>query len=89
MKMPRLRTGYVQVYISDILDEICDDDLLAEVEDRKLGDYCDLDIVREAYELLQRNAIAEARGILERLISPKWGSPDKCAEQYEQLKLSK
>jgi hypothetical protein len=53
------------------------------------GEICDLDIVREAYDALQRNAMYEARAILDRLLFPKWKSLSKCSDDYQLTLKSK
>ena len=53
--MARHRSGYIQVDISELLDELNDADLLVECQRRGLtpagpGETVDLDIVRDAYK---------------------------------------
>lgn len=88
--MPRYRSGAIRIEVCDVMSEICDDDLLIELEHRKLrpaavGETADLDIVREAYWALGRNRPAEARSILERILFPKWKSVPKCRDEYEKM----
>lgn len=83
----RRRSGYVQIDVQDMLDQLEDDDLLEELRARKLmvaqPGTCDLDIVCEAYRELQGHRPDEARCILERLIFPKWKSAAKCDDEYQ------
>ena len=86
--MGRRRSGYIQIDVSECLDEIDDDQLLDELHSRKLspakpGDTVDLDIVREAYAALNRGNAIEARVILDRLLFPKWASPAKAQDAYD------
>ena len=88
--MARRRSGYIQIDVSDCIDEIDDDDLLAEVELRKLsttgpGESVDLEIVGEAYEELLRGRFSEAKAILDRILFPKWRSKASCENEYKQL----
>ena len=77
--MPR-RSGYVRIDISDVIDEIDDDDLLEEIKHRKLivagdaQDFMPMDDLVEAYAELLRGRASEAMAILDRIIHPKWGS---------------
>ncbi len=92
--MSRRRRGYITIDICDHIDEIDDDILLDEVKSRKLstsedGEGTDLDIVREAHEELKRGRSATALSILDRLLFPKWKSPQACEEQYKKLLGSK
>lgn len=82
--MSRRRFGYVSVPVQDILDEVEDDDLLAEVADRGISqDLADgKEMVVEAYNELRRGRPLEALAILDRLLNPKWSSSDKCKTAY-------
>lgn len=84
--MATRRTGYVQIEVSEILNEIDDDDLLDEVASRKLtlagGEAYDQDLVREAYNELRVGRAKEAAAILDRLLNPKWKSTADCAAEY-------
>jgi hypothetical protein len=87
------RSGYVRVDISDVLNEIEDDCLLAELRARKLtpagvGETVDLDIVREAYDELHRGDMIEARVILERLLFPKWKAKTEAQSAYDFFRKS-
>lgn len=69
--------GYIRIDVSDIMDELDDDDLLEECESRKLsttkpGESVDREIAMEAYDALRRHATGECLSILERLLFPKW-----------------
>jgi hypothetical protein len=84
------RSSYVSVYVGDIIDELDDDDLLEEVAARKLSlpgknEPTDLDMVREAYDELQRGRPLEARSILDRLLNPKWRTPKACEADLGRL----
>lgn len=88
--MARHRSGYVRIDVTEILDEIEDDVLLEEVAARKLsparpGETVDLDILREAYDELQRGRVTEARSILDRLLFPKWKSPRACEQHLAKM----
>ena len=88
--MKRCRSGSICIDVLDVIDHIEDDDLLGEVQRRRLivgapGDATDLDIVREAYDCLQRGKIVEARVILDRLLFPKWTAPQECQKQFDEL----
>lgn len=86
--MARCRSGSVRVDVADVIDEIRDEDLLAEVKARDLSlptinEPTDMDIVREAYEALLRGHAPEARCILDRLVFPKWKTVSAALNQYE------
>ncbi len=83
----RYRQNSITIEIEDFIGEIDDEILLEECQSRKLtpagpGETVDLDIVREAYDALQRHSVAEARSILERLLFPKWKTPKECQIEY-------
>jgi hypothetical protein len=91
--MPRYRSGYISIDISEVLDEIEDNVLLTELHSRKLspaepGETVDLDIVREAYEALGRNNVIEARAVLDRLLFPKWKSRRSSQSAYDFFRKS-
>lgn len=83
----------VDVLIDDVLDEIDDDDLLAEIASRrlkgkpsKIGDgTTDIEIVREAYAELLCGRAAEARSILERLVYPRFQNVTECETEIKRL----
>ena len=84
------RSGYIQIDVSDVIGEIDDDDLLAELHARNMtpalaGETIDMDILREAHVELSRGRVAEARVIIERLLVPKWRSPQQCEAAYKKL----
>lgn len=86
----RYRQNSITIDICEIMAEIDDDVLLDELKDRKLtpagpGETVDLDIVREAYDALQRHAEAEARSILASLLFPKWKTPKDCQAEYDKM----
>lgn len=86
--MARYRSGEIRIGVSELLGEVDDDDLLDELAARKLtpagpGETVDLDIVREAYDAIQRGAAIEAKCILDRLLFPKWKTADRCMSQYK------
>ena len=88
----RKRRGYIEVtvYAEDMVEQIDDEQLLDEVERRKLAtsDNADgMEIAKEAYDALCANRPAEAKSILERLVLPKWQSAKRCQSDYDQLKL--
>lgn len=82
--MARRRRGYmtVEVDLGEALEEIEDDVLLQEVQDRKLSlgqhDWNPEEDLREAYAALLRGHTAEALSILDRLLRPKWSSAKAC-----------
>lgn len=82
--MARRRRGYmtVEVDLGEALEEIEDDALLQEVQDRKLSlgqhDWNPEEDLREAYQALLRGHSAEALSILDRLLRPKWSSAKAC-----------
>lgn len=83
--MARYRSGSISVDVSDVIDQIDDDDLLEEVARRKLlpsasGEAMPEDLVDEAYQELLRGRTDEARVILDRLLHPKFRSV-KAAQQ--------
>lgn len=82
--MAKRRSGYVEVSVANLLDELDDADLLGEVEDRGLeaGLKDGVEEVREAYAELRRGRPAEALAILDRLLNPKWTSQQKCLEEF-------
>ena len=92
--MAKRRRGYIRydIDVSELIDEIDDNDLLEEVKDRKLfggltSDGDPLEMVREAYRELLCGRVHEARAILDRLLNPKWDTVDACQRQYEAAKL--
>lgn len=82
--MARRRRGYmtVEVDLDEALDEIEDDVLLQEVQERKLqvgaNDFNPEEDLREAYAALLRGHTAEAISIMDRLLRPKWSSAKAC-----------
>jgi len=81
--MKRTRRGYltVEVDLNEAIDEMSDDMLLQEVEDRKLELVSAFDPVGdllEARNCLLRGRSAEALSIIERILSPKWSSGHAC-----------
>jgi hypothetical protein len=91
--MAKYRSGEVRIEVSDVLDQIDDEDLIEEVRDRKLmigGNVYEPipeDEIKDAYRELVVGRHAEARAILERLIKPKWGSIRGCEVEYAQAKI--
>lgn len=92
--MGKHRRGYIQysIDVSELIDEIDDDDLLEEVKARELlaglsSDDDPLEMVREAYRELLCGRVHEARAILDRLLNPKWDAVDACQKQYNAAKL--
>lgn len=68
-------SGYISVYVGDILDDIDDNDLLAEVKSRKLVTAdVPFHAIEAAYEALRNGDHPEALLILERVVRPKWES---------------
>lgn len=85
--MARRRSGYLQIDVSELLNEVDDDDLLDEVASRKLittaaGETYDSDAVKDAFNELRCGRVAEAMSILDRLLNPKWTTPKACEAAY-------
>lgn len=83
----RYRQNSITIDIFDFIGEIDDEILLEECQSRQLtpagpGETVDQDIVREAYDALQRHSVAEARSILERLLFPKWKNQKACETEF-------
>lgn len=82
--MSRCQCGYmtVEVDLNEALEEMTDEMILQEAEDRKLtaGAYGfdPMDDLRMAYRELLVGRSAEALVILERLVMPKWSSARAC-----------
>lgn len=80
--MSKRRRGYmtVEVDLDDALEEVTDEMLLQEVEDRKLRpeNFDPFEDLLEARRELLRNRTAEALAILERVLCPKWSSAKAC-----------
>lgn len=86
--MAKHRSGYVRIDIDDIIDEIEDDVLVAELENRRLitqpaGASYDQDLVKDAYQELRVGRVAEAMSILDRLLNPKWTNRHACETAYD------
>ena len=76
--MGRYRSGYVQIDVSDFIDEIDDEDLLDEVRNRKLtapGTHFDRDYAERALEAMTRKRWADAYALLDRALAPFPASP--------------
>lgn len=87
--MARRRTGYIQIDVSEVLDELDDVDLVEELKSRGIdaGMSDDgLSMAREAYEELCRGRPLEARAVLERLLFPKWTSRDNSRNAYDMFR---
>ncbi len=88
--MARRRRGYmtVDVDLSEAIEEMTDDMLIEEINDRKLNlgrdDFDPMDDLRDAHEELLRGRPAEALAILERLIRPKWSCTRACEAELAQ-----
>jgi hypothetical protein len=82
--MAKRRRGYmtVDVDLGEALEEIDDETLIQEVQDRKLNlgayDFEPEAELREAYAELLRGRPAEALAILDRLLRPKWNTAKAC-----------
>jgi hypothetical protein len=88
--MGRRGSGYISIDVDTVLDQVDDDHLLDEVAARDLSlpgrnEPTDMDMVREAYDELQRGRPLEARSILDRLLNPKWKTPKACADELGKL----
>lgn len=87
---------YTEVEIDkwEALEALTDEDLLEEVEQRKLEPKKEekptIDALREAaidaLDMLARGDVADAELLLTRTLYPKFQSVASCAEQLEQLK---
>lgn len=99
--MAKRRRGYmtVEVDLGQALEEIDDDTLLQEVDDRKLTSLSEFDPVDDLQDMrmeLLRGRSAEALAILDRLLTPKWTNAKACeiamkkatAARLEQVKSS-
>ncbi|HWJ89060.1 MAG TPA: hypothetical protein VNS12_13410 [Pelagibacterium sp.] len=78
--------GYVRVEIDtdDVLDELSDGELLAEVRARKIGLPDDAQTaVRTAIAQIRRGDLADAVTTLEREFFPKWASVFESRAAYE------
>lgn len=82
--MAKRRSGYVSASVDEILEEIDDEALLGEIENRGLdaGLKDGFEEVREAFAELRRGRSAEALAILDRLLNPKWTSQANCLEAF-------
>jgi hypothetical protein len=86
--MGRYRSGIIRIDVSDVIEEIEDDDLVDELWRRRLtmghsGHSIDLEIVLEAHDALVRGRPVEARRILECLLLPKWKNVAECEASYD------
>ena len=87
--MARRRNGAITIDVCEVIDAIDDDDLLREVQNRKLivgstaTDFVPEDDIREAYEELRRGRPAEALAILDRLVNPKWNNIKACEMEFK------
>lgn len=86
-------SGYVDVELSasELIEQLSDDDILAEVEERKLGPKAKMidplqDFAEEALEALQRGDPGEAKLILERALRPKFSTLKICEEDYKKAR---
>jgi len=79
----------VDIYFSDIADQISDEELVAELERRRrpVNDAADAIIAaaRELHDAVIGRNLAEAEYILERLLLPKWRTRAACQIDYEGL----
>ena len=91
--MGRKGRGYmtVEVDLHEALEEMTDDMILQEAEDRKLtaGAYSfdPMEDLQEAHLELLRNRPAAALAIIERIIRPKWRSTQACEAELKRAKL--
>lgn len=82
--MARRRNGIIRIDVEELLDQVDDENLIAEVQSRKLIvgspaiDFVPEDDLREAYVELLRGRPREAMAILDRMIHPKWNSAKAC-----------
>lgn len=84
--MARHRSGTIRIDVSDVIEEIEDDDLLDEVSRRKLltsMDGLDSELVREAWDELRAGRHTAALCILDRLLSPKWPNERAAQAAYQ------
>lgn len=100
--MGKRRRGYmtVEVDLNEALENISDEILLQEVDDRKLaGVVAEFDPIDELQDMrmeLLRGRTSEALAILDRLLSPKWTNAKACeiamkvatAARLEQMKAN-
>jgi len=83
--MGKKHRGYmtVEVDLDEALDNVSDEMLLQEVDDRKLkrvgaSDFDPVEDLCDARDELLRGRSAEALAILERLLRPKWSDAKAC-----------
>ena len=90
--MARRGRGYmtVEVDLHEALQEMTDEMILEEAQERKLtsGAYSfdPMEELQELHQELLRNRPAEALAILERLIRPKWHSTQACEADLKRAK---
>ena len=88
------RSGTISIEVSEFIGEICDDDLLDEVSERKLvvgteHEAVPLDLVEEAHLELLRGRPDEARALLDRLLLPKWRHKKAAEKAYDMFRKGK
>lgn len=82
----RRRFGRIEIDVTDLLDQVEDDDLLEEIKSRGIDagiEHDGMDMAREAYNELLRGRSHEAMSILDRLLNPKWKSRDACSSALD------
>ena len=77
-------SGFISICIDHVLDQIDDEELLAEMKRRDLDleTVNDLDDVAAAHRELLTGRPSEALAILDRILNPKWPTSERCLEQY-------
>lgn len=89
--MNRYRSGYVRVDISDIIEEIPDEELVGAVTRRKLlpkGEIISFADVEAAFDYLRRGDVAEALLRLERIVRPKWKTLADAEAAYQKARAA-
>jgi hypothetical protein len=81
----------VDVDIDDVLSELSDSDLIEALEARRklagsgksvAGEMAELGLIQDAYNALRRQDTEYAALILERVLYPKWATPEDSAKAF-------
>src|SRR5688500_1284465 len=79
---------YVSIDITEALEALSVNELLAELAARNVKPQSPDDLVLEAYEELRRGRVADAMTTLERLLFPKWNDVGECQTDFEMARAS-
>jgi hypothetical protein len=80
---------YVDVDVDGIIEDISDEDLIAELKSRKVTipqERAIIDLAEEALTWLRCGNAAEAQLVLERTLFPEWSTPMACLESIAKAK---